>query len=319
MFEHLLVPLDGSTLADAALDLALTFARDGRRDLTCCHAVDTRGAFAPATNLAFPYDPTPLVEALKRQGEAILADARDRAAAAGVQLATRLIFDDPVSATIRTADECGADVILIGTNGRNGLEHAFLGSTAEGVLRGCTIPVITLRAAVKPGGGWPFGCALIAVDDADPADAAIELAVEIAIAERIRLVFATVIPTADLLGKAVTYGYDPQPVLDELRTAANVLLARPVAIAREHGLAADTLVAEGEPVAEILRAAEATGAGLIVTGSHGRRGLRRFFLGSVAENLVRAASVPVLVVRTAANRREATIQRKPPRLGSTSL
>lgn len=62
-------------------------------------------------------------------------------------------------------------------------------------------------------------------------------------------------------------------------------------------VAIEYLLAEGDPANEILRATQATGAELIVMGTHGRTGLQRLLMGSVAEHVIRKATCPVLVVR----------------------
>ena len=67
--------------------------------------------------------------------------------------------------------------------------------------------------------------------------------------------------------------------------------------ARKAGVRAGGLLLEGVPHERIVRAARARKAGLLVIGTHGRTGLARFFLGSVAARLISSASVPVLTVR----------------------
>jgi nucleotide-binding universal stress UspA family protein len=70
-------------------------------------------------------------------------------------------------------------------------------------------------------------------------------------------------------------------------------------------------VTSGDPSVEILRAAERIGSDLIVMSTHGRKGLRRFVLGSVAERVVREASCPVLTIRPRATRAKASLPTKP--------
>lgn len=67
--------------------------------------------------------------------------------------------------------------------------------------------------------------------------------------------------------------------------------------AKKAGVRATTLLRDGDPVDQIVRAARSTRADLIVVGTHGRRGLPKFFLGSVAERVVATAPCPVLTVR----------------------
>jgi nucleotide-binding universal stress UspA family protein len=298
MFETILVPLDGSEPGRAAFELALRLAGERPRSIVCIHAVDTRNAVVPPSGVGFAFDPTPLIQALEEEGKELLASAQARADAAGVRLATELIFDDPVAATVRSATDHAADVIVMGTHGRTGPARVFLGSTTEGVLRACSIPVLTVRTAAQAAEpAWPFESALVAVDESDPSDAGVALALEMGEREGVRLAFCNVVASEDILDKAGTYGYDPASILDEMRRTGAELVAAPLAKAQGLGVHAATIVVEGEPVRKLLEAAAEANADLIVIGSHGRRGLRRLFVGSVAENLVRDSPRPVLVVR----------------------
>lgn len=87
-------------------------------------------------------------------------------------------------------------------------------------------------------------------------------------------------------------------VIDHLRSSALDELPRYRSVVAEHGVEVDLEVVEGTPVDAILGAAERLGAGMIVMGTHGRRGLQRVFLGSVAEAVLRRADVPVVTVRS---------------------
>ena len=73
-----------------------------------------------------------------------------------------------------------------------------------------------------------------------------------------------------------------------------------VSVARAEDIAAEGRIAEGSPSRALIAVAKRENADLIVTGSHGRRGVRRVFVGSVAETIVRTSPIPVLVVRTPA-------------------
>jgi nucleotide-binding universal stress UspA family protein len=86
-------------------------------------------------------------------------------------------------------------------------------------------------------------------------------------------------------------------MLDELHATASSLVALQTDRARVGNLVIDSIITEGDPAEKILESAAARHVGLIVVGTHGRRGLRRLFVGSVAENVVRRSSVPVIVIR----------------------
>jgi nucleotide-binding universal stress UspA family protein len=197
----------------------------------------------------------------------------------------------------------------MGTHGRTGLTQLLMGNTADGVLRDCPVPVLTVRrATARAPKTWPFTRVLVAVDDSEPADAAVALALDLAAGHPTRLQFCSVVATADLLGKAATYGYDPRPMLTQLHIAANDLLDGPLGKSRARDINADTNVLEGDAFVKIVEAATAMNADLIIAGSHGRRGIRRLFLGSVAENIVRTSNVPVLTIRTQAARAARPLQ-----------
>ena len=95
------------------------------------------------------------------------------------------------------------------------------------------------------------------------------------------------------------YGFDPAPMLEDVRRGATHLAEAQVARAHAAGATAESLVVEGTPADALLEVAAERGADLIAIGTHGRRGLRRLLVGSVAESVVRRSPVPVVVVRSA--------------------
>lgn len=140
-----------------------------------------------------------------------------------------------------------------------------------------------------------FDNLLVAVDGSPPSDKGLAEAIRIARAEGAHL---RVLHVVDELLPAVTSGADG--VIDFVRQAGREIIRDALAKARAAGVAADGDVIEclGQRTAAILvEEAERTGAGLIVLGTHGRRGVRRIVMGSDAEDVVRTATVPVLVVR----------------------
>ncbi len=139
---------------------------------------------------------------------------------------------------------------------------------------------------------------LYASDFSPASRPAFRRALDLARANRARLtlvhVSSAVIP---LMGE----GYTPAQVYDkwiaDVRADAQRRLGRLVAQAKERGVRAKGLVLEGIPHERILRAARSTRADLIVLGTHGRTGLGRVLLGSVAARVVTLAPCPVLTVR----------------------
>lgn len=129
-----------------------------------------------------------------------------------------------------------------------------------------------------------------------------------------RRAFATAVAIAKSLDAKLTIAYVIPPIapsvpeqyidavtLDQLEKRARHWSARQLdnlsAAAKKAGVRATTLVRTGDPVRQIVGAGRSTRADLIVVGTHGRRGLPKFFLGSVAERVVATAPCPVLTVR----------------------
>jgi nucleotide-binding universal stress UspA family protein len=142
MYKRILLPTDGSTTSNAALEEALKLAK------TCGAVVRVIYVCEPMSYV-LAEGPVDLAPAVRRQGEQILVEAAGRASAVGVSAETELIEsgDQRVAASIvEEAVHSGCDLIMMGTHGRRGFEHLVLGSVAEGVLRRATVPVLLLRS-----------------------------------------------------------------------------------------------------------------------------------------------------------------------------
>lgn len=142
-----------------------------------------------------------------------------------------------------------------------------------------------------------FNTILVAVDESEAAREAFELACKLALEDRAALVLLNVIDVSKLIAAS---GYDapyPAQTLDIMRTAGQQLLDERKAASEKSGITTTTTVGEGDAVDEILRVANENAIGLICVGTHGREGLARLFIGSVAEGVLRRSEVPVLTVR----------------------
>jgi nucleotide-binding universal stress UspA family protein len=128
--------------------------------------------------------------------------------------------------------------------------------------------------------------------------AAFARAVELAKASRAELVLAHVM---SLPVPMAGDGYIPPKVWEEMETSSRAYAQKQidalVAKARKAGVRVKTLLLTGVPHERIVQAARSQRADLVVMGTHGRTGLRRFFLGSVAERVVASAACPVMTVR----------------------
>jgi nucleotide-binding universal stress UspA family protein len=139
----ILVPLDGSVLAETALPEALELARERGARLLLVRAAEAHTPVA--------VDPTQAQVRVVQEAEAYLASVKARLAATGMtDIETSVWYGSPAYAIVEAARLRRADLIVMTTHGRTGLGRLILGSVAESVLRGTTTPILLLRAPEAP-------------------------------------------------------------------------------------------------------------------------------------------------------------------------
>ena len=137
MYETILVPTDGSSQSDAALDHAVTLARHHDATIHILYVADTNRDSLTAQG-------GEVVDALELEGDRITSEAVERVEP-GVDVVDTVEAGDPVETILDYATSVGADLVVMGTHGRRGLDRYLLGSTTERVVRLSSIPVLTLR------------------------------------------------------------------------------------------------------------------------------------------------------------------------------
>jgi len=135
---------------------------------------------------------------------------------------------------------------------------------------------------------------VLGLDDSQPSDAALELVCALPPEDRTAVLLYSAAPNPMVLGGREYY----EAVKDELHEQCEHVVETALAVARARGVAAEERIVDGNADDALIAGAHEDRADLIVVGSHGRRGVSRFVLGSVAESVVRRAPMPVLVVRT---------------------
>ena len=144
-----------------------------------------------------------------------------------------------------------------------------------------------------------FRSLLVPIDGSEPSDAARALAIRLAVDTGASLVFVNVVETDKIIASAMPgQGLaDPTPAIDALRAAGTDMLKDADASATAAGARTTSVLLEGDSIEMIVEYAGSHAVDLIVIGSHGRSGLQRLMLGSVAEGVLRHSSVPVLVTK----------------------
>ncbi len=295
MFASLVVALDGSECAHRAFDLALHIAKAEGSKLSICSVADPSAIYGTL-------EPLVIVERALDQihdnAQRVVDEAAAKAAAAGVPAQGCVLEGDPAYEIVLYAGKIGADAIVIGTHGRSGLRRLLMGSVAEGVLRHSTAPVIVAREGARvgePAGKSDVEKILVPDDGSETSVRALDIATDFAASTNAELVICHVVNLADV---ALLSGGEAQLMpgcLLELESNAKAILNEAITRVGSR-VRATCRCAEGEPIAEIERLIAEIRPDFIVMGSHGRGGLGRVVMGSVAEGVVRAAPVPVMVV-----------------------
>lgn len=295
----LLVPLDGSPLAEAALPYAVTIARaSGARVLllTVLESEPMRVLVVGDERLRAQIE-----EAWRSPAEGYLAGVAARLAARGVQADYKAVVGDPADQILAEAEGHRVTLIVMATHGRSGLQRVLLGSVADKVMRMSGRPVLLIRPDELPEPtDEPVAIRHIALplDGSQLAEAALPLAVDLARMLNARLSLIRVEPMAQsLIVPFDLSGYVPDfATLDERIAAAAEEYLGAVRARLPAEIKAEALVVRGQPAPTLLEVLERDRVDLVVMSTHGWGGLRRFVLGSVTERVVRAG-VPTVVVR----------------------
>lgn len=291
----ILMPTDFSDCAEGALDYAVLFAMRFRAELHLLH-VTVLGDELPRGGMDFPN----LSELHIQQAEITCTELdrlvvkRQTADLKILQVHRRALAAGPAIAAYAAEEDI--DLIVLGTHGHRGLRRLLLGSVANEVIRTAGCPVMTMRYGKETESTELMSRIVVPIDFSAESDRALEYAMELAqvYGSRIEVVHVMFPPmAAEGVPGVPLPSFSPAEVSSEIMKT----LSKRVANVANPEVAVETHVLLGRPASRISDFADEQGASLIVMGSHGLSGVRRFLLGSVSEKVVGAASCPVLVLR----------------------
>jgi nucleotide-binding universal stress UspA family protein len=303
MYQTIMVPLDGSSFGEYALPLALGIARRA-------------GGRVELVHVCTPLDPNVFGGALDAPvlDETRLDQMRQRARSYVDQLATSLaqrwdvamtavVLDGPAADTLYDhALVSGADLVVMTTHGYGPLARAWMGSVADKLVRRLPMPILLARPheealdVLEAVHEHAFAHVLIPLDGSPLAEEVVEPALALGqlMDAEYTLLQAIEVPVLAYAPAAHAAGLDER-VLEEWRAQALAGLERVASWMRERGVTVHTSIAYGQPAGAIIEYAREHAADLIALSTHGRGGVARLLLGSVADKVVRGAGVPVLV------------------------
>jgi nucleotide-binding universal stress UspA family protein len=209
----------------------------------------------------------------------------------GVEVTTKVVEGVADAEIVRHARVACADLVVLGRHGRRTVRDLFLGSTAHRVVRTADIPVLLVNSA----GSMPYRRPLLALDLGDTSRLTASLLAQVVggRAKEVRLIHAFEVPF-----EALRFPMMSQERLTEwghkFRDEAR---ARVAAFLEATGLQASPSVRPGAAARVIAEEARRWKADLLALGTHGRKGVERLLLGSVAERVLATAPCDILVAR----------------------
>jgi nucleotide-binding universal stress UspA family protein len=302
-FRSIIVPLDGSQPAEQALPLAVAIAERARSKLKLV-LVHHHPAIPLEPGAGYTKIELAIQKADREYLRSVAARLRPRLGRA----LSSAVLQGPVAPTIASyIRELGTDLVVMTTHGRGGIRRAWLGSVADQLIRTSDAPILIIR----PGDGAAaqrsvaLADILIPLDGSPIAEAVLEPAAalarlwdaEISLVQVVRPIVLTSDPPLPF-----PTGYSDQVTAMRRESAQDYI--RDVADRlRESGVKASGVAVIGGGIADtLLDLAQAERVSLMAVATHGRGGVRRVVLGSVADKLVRGAEVPLLVVRPTGRR-----------------
>ena len=289
--KRILLPLDGSPLSEQAIPYATALARRAGARLILVRATQA--------NTLLDVDDIDAEGGVVSRAEHDLEAVEARLRETGVETEAYVYYERPVLAVLDAARRHEADLIIMSTHGRSGLGRMIYGSVADDVLRHAEIPILLVPPTIDH--AWPTDrplTVLIPLDGSELAETALERAGLLAdtLGARLHLLRVVEPPTYPLYGD----GYNYIPFDDEAeRVAARQYLDEVAAKLAGQGRESTVEVASGPPSVVIPRVATEQQADVIAMATHGRGGLARLVLGSVATGTLRLAHLPLLLTRPA--------------------
>ncbi len=296
MFTRLLIPLDGSRLAEAVLPAAAYLAKTLNIPVTLLHIIERNAPeeIHGEAHLTNETEAHAYLELISRKDYWPEVDIERHVHTAEVT--------DVAESIVAHANELQTDLIILCTHGRGGLRSLVIGTIAQQVINHGKTPALVIQAD-QAGISPSFACKkmLVALDGKSAHEEGLRVAAEFAGDCGASLHLATVIPTRRelLMEQAATARFLPgstSAMLDLSVSGAENYLQALVHRYAQKGLAVTAEVLRGEPAAMLIRAAELSHVNLIVLGTHGKSHMDAFWSGSLTPQIAKGTYIPLLLV-----------------------
>jgi len=292
MYEKILVPLDGSELAEVALPYAEELAGRLGSEVNLLAVSESAETESYHEHLMYIQR---MVEPTKRGIEMYLEKPHGRA----IKVDSGILVGHPAEEIVDYADKADIDLIVMATHGRSGVRRWVLGGVADKVVRATKRPVALIRAKdtrpeIREKG--ILNKVLVPLDGSKESEAVIPYIEELASKLEAEVVLLRILE--------VNYEIFQASQLEQLesaRVAAKDYIEKTAAQLKQRGVAASTEFREvvvNATAEEIIKLADEIRVDLVAMSTHGRSGVSRWTFGSVADRVLHEGNTPLLLVRT---------------------
>jgi len=296
MYEKILVPLDGSEIAEVALPYAEELAGRLGSEITL---ISVSHSAEEQDQQIFQSYIQKTVESMRERAERYFERPSERA----IEVNSAILVGNPAEKIVDYADSGDIDLIVMATHGRSGISRWALGSVADKVLRATERPVVLVRAQ----NAHPYmhkkdilSKMLVPLDGSKEGEAVIPYIEELVSKLGGEIIFFQVLALAyhvHISGDAAVQVPYTEKEMEPLKMSAQSYLKKMGSKLKERGIPTKYEVKVGAAGYEIIKLADEINADLVAMLTHGRSGIGRWVFGSVAERVVRSGNTPVLLVR----------------------
>jgi nucleotide-binding universal stress UspA family protein len=301
MYQRVLLPLDGSELAEVALSYAKGIAGRLGLEVLLLHVAGKGEAESLPLHRAYIDQAS---ERLRRE----MAEVQGKTGSEPVVVKGEVAVGYPAEEILRYAGEKEVDLILMATHGRSGVRRWVLGSVADKVLRSAALPVLLIRAGMPKDAAyerWSSPKMLVPLDGSELAELVLPHVEALALPQGgaaaevvlVGICEPLVLPPVTTPETSVNWGTAADEYLAKSKKSAERYLFKVQRGLTDAGLKVSLEVLEGDPATEIIDYAGRKQVNLIVMATHGRSGIGRWAYGSVAQKVLHGGSTPILLVR----------------------
>ncbi len=326
MYRRILVPLDGSPLSEQSIPYALILAKGLKSEINLFRAFSSvPSEVGDPTNveeMVYIFGPLPagyrypssrpsskkefkssIIASMRNSLKDYLEERGQPLKAEGVNVSSQIYEGEAATAIIEEGQRQPNTLIVMSTHGRSGLTRWLLGSVATKVICGATNPLLLIHPQdeSKAPSTPKLDSIVVPVDGSTIAEQILPHVAAVAKALQLSVKLVSVVPPFAYFYTYTGTDYAPFPYMDvakeEELLAMSYLEKTEAKLKKESVKSVEKLIVHGDPAASIVDAARDTPNSMVAMTTHGRSGVGRWFLGSVADRVVRYSGAPVLLVR----------------------